>query len=55
MVSGLVELGFYSWREVMDMDIENAINTFCIHYYKNFREILEYKEAENKAKMNHKF
>ena len=34
----------------MDMDIENAINTFCIHYINRVNENLAYQEAKSKNK-----
>lgn len=32
----------------MDMDIEDAINTFCIHYINRVNENLYYEDAKAK-------
>lgn len=34
----------------MEMDIENAINTFCIFYINRLNENIAYEEAKNKNK-----
>lgn len=48
MVAGLVILGIGNWREVMEMDIENAIHTYKIHYIQRYNENLEYEKAKAK-------
>lgn len=40
---GLVNFGVGTWREVSDMDIEDAINTFCIMYINRYNENLAYE------------
>ena len=40
---GLVNFGVGTWRELSDMDIENAINTFCIMYINRYNENLAYE------------
>ena len=40
---GLVNFGVGTWREVSNMDIEDAINTFCIMYINRYNENLAYE------------
>lgn len=48
---GLVSFGVGSWREVMDMDIENAIRTFRIHYINRLNECVAMDRAERDAQI----
>lgn len=52
LVAGLVTFGVGTWRAVMDMDIEDAVRTFCIHYINKFNENaeLERQNLERKIK-----
>ena len=39
-----------TWREVCEMDIEDAINTFMILYIERFNEYLIYENAQKQNK-----
>jgi len=45
---GLVLFGVGTWREIMDMDIENAIKTFSIHYIAKYNEWADYENNKPK-------
>lgn len=45
LVTGLVIFRVGTWREVMDMDIEDAINTFMILYIQRYNENLAYESS----------
>ncbi|HED5364328.1 TPA: hypothetical protein R5B02_001629 [Campylobacter jejuni] len=47
---GLVSYKVGTWREVMEMDFEDAINTFKILYINSLNEALEYEELNKKSK-----
>lgn len=51
LIVGLVGFKVGTWREVMQMDIEDAINTFCIHYINRVNENLAYDEVKNKKRV----
>lgn len=48
---GLVSFGVGTWRECMEMDIEDAIRTFEIHYINRLNENDAIEAARNP---NHK-
>ena len=48
LVVGLVLFGVGTWREIMDMDIENAIKTFSIHYIAKYNEWADYENNKPK-------
>lgn len=39
-MAGLVLMKIGTWRDVMEMDIENAIETYKIHYIQRYNENL---------------
>ena len=49
---GLVTFGVGTWREIMEMDFENALRTFEIHYINRINELEAIKLAEKKSKLN---
>ncbi len=51
LVVGLVTFGVGTWRAVMDMDIEDAVRTFCIHYINKFNENAEYERQNLERKI----
>lgn len=48
---GLVTFGVGTWREVMDMDFEDAVHTFYIHYVNRINECVSMDTAREKAKL----
>lgn len=48
-MAGLVLMNVGTWRDIMEMDIENAINTYKIFYINRYNENLAYEKA-NKGK-----
>ncbi len=47
---GLVLFGVGTWRECMELDIENAIKTFEIHYINRLNENDAIENAKNQGK-----
>lgn len=51
----LVSFGVGTWREIMEMDIENALRTLEIHLINRLNEIEAHEEALKKSKMRGAF
>lgn len=49
---GLVTFGVGTWRECVEMDFENAIRTFEIHYINRINELEAIKLSKKKQKMS---
>lgn len=50
LIVGLVLFGVGSYREILDMDFENAVYTYSIHYINRINENLAIENARNKNK-----
>ena len=50
LIVGLVLFGVGSYREVLNMDFEDAIYTYAIHYINRINENLAIENAQNKNK-----
>ena len=47
---GLVLFGVGSYKEVLNMDFEDAVYTYSIHYINRINENLAIENAQNKNK-----
>ena len=50
LIVGLVLFGVGSYREVLNMDFEDAVYTYSIHYINRINENLAIENAQNKNK-----
>lgn len=50
LVVGLVTFKVGTYKQVMEMDLEDAINTFYIHYTNRFNENFLYEKSLEEAK-----
>ena len=50
LIVGLVLFGVGSYREVLNMDFEDAVYTYSIHYINRINENLAIENAESKKR-----
>ena len=50
LIVGLVLFGVGSYKEVLNMDFEDAVYTYAIHYINRINENLAIEYAENKKR-----
>lgn len=50
LIAGLVLFGVGSYRDILDMDFEDAVYTYSIHYINRINENLAIENARNKNK-----
>ena len=50
LIVGLVLFGVGSYREVLNMDFEDAVYTYSIHYINRINENLAIESAESKKR-----
>ena len=50
LIVGLVLFGVGSYKEILDMDFEDAVYTYAIHYINRINENLAIENAQNKNK-----
>lgn len=51
LVVGLVTFKIGTYKQVMEMDIEDAINTFYIHYTNRFNENYLYERSALESRL----
>ena len=50
LIVGLVLFGVGSYKEILDMDFEDAVYTYSIHYINRINENLAIENARNNKK-----